>query len=478
MANRVHLLAIQEFPRMDVRYGVAGGTDGLMLAFPLLPRLIPGRVSDAPEMASMMNRVLGTGILLCGLAWAPAVAAQAPEPAAAAAPAAAGLTQADREMLLDAARTAWAYAEANYNPQTGWINSVEEYPYATVWDIGSGLMALYCADQLDLLDGDEYDRRMRRALQSLIDARLFEGAAFNKMYSTQTGQIAGRAGQESTTRERGYGWSVMDIGRLLAVLRVIDQTQPQYRDLMTQIVNRLDYSRLIRDGYLRGEDLNRSGRLRRYQEGRVGYEQYAAAGFAAWGHQAENALNLGRNTYPVPVLGVQVMGDRRGDEHLTSEPFVMMGLELGWTPEMRGLATNVLAAQQERWKQTGSVTMVNEDALTGPPYFLYYSVYANRRPFLVQAPAGAPSGPTPRTVSVKAAHGWHALLPSDYTRLAVDRVQGARSPLGWGAGVFEENGRVSGGRNINTAAIVMEAALYAQRGGRPLIEGAETPAAQ
>jgi hypothetical protein len=421
----------------------------------------------------MFNRILLTGALLCGLAWTPA-AAQAPAPVAASVPA--ELTQADREMLLDAARTAWAYAEANYNPSTGWINSVEEYAYATVWDIGSGLMALYCADQLDLLDGDEYDRRMRRALQSLVEARLFDGAAFNKMYSTRTGQIAGRAGQESTTSERGYGWSVTDIGRLLTVLKVIDETQPQYRDLMTQIVNRLDYTRLIRDGYLRGEDLSRAGRLRRYQEGRVGYEQYAAAGFAAWGHRAENALDLGRNTYPVPVLGVPVMGDRRGDEHLTSEPFVMMGLELGWTPEIRALAANVLAAQEARWKQTGTVTMVNEDALTGPPYFLYYSVYSSRRPFAVEAPAGAPSGPTPRTVSVKAAHGWLALLPGDYTRLAVNRVQGARTPAGWGAGVFEDNGRVSGGRNVNTAALVMEAALYAQRGGRPLVEGAGTPA--
>jgi hypothetical protein len=422
----------------------------------------------------MLNRIVLTGALLCGVAWSPGAAAQAPAPVAASAPAA--LTQADREMLLDAARTAWAYADANYNPATGWINSVEEYAYATVWDIGSGLMALYCADQLDLLDGDEYDRRMRRALQSLIDARLFEGVAFNKMYSTRTGQMAGRAGQESTTSERGYGWSVLDIGRLLAVLRVIDQTQPQYRDLMMQIVNRLDYSRLIRDGYLRGEDLNRSGRLRRYQEGRVGYEQYAAAGFAAWGHTAEAALDLNRNTYPVPVLGVPVRGDRRGDEHLTSEPFVMMGLELGWTPEIRTLAANVLAAQEARFKETGTVTIVNEDALTGPPYFLYYSVYSSRRPFAVEAPAGAPRGPTPRTVSVKAAHGWHALLPSDYTRLALERVQGARTAQGWGAGVFEESGRVSGGRNVNTAAIVMEAALYAQR-GRPLIEGTGTPPA-
>jgi hypothetical protein len=382
----------------------------------------------------------------------------------------------DRELYDNAARTAYAYVEANYNAQTGWINSVEGYPFATVWDIGSGLIALYCADQLELLDGDEYDRRMRRALQSLIDARLFEGAAFNKSYSTQTGQIAGRAGQESQTAERGYGWSVTDIGRLLNVLRVIDANQPQYRDLMTQIVGRLDYTRLIRDGYLRGEDLDSRGRLRRYQEGRVGYEQYAANGFALWGKPAPLAQNVRQNTREVTVLGIPLLRDVRPDYHLTSDPFIMMGLETGWTGEMRDLAWRVLAAQEARWRQTGTITMVNEDALTGPPYFLYYSVHADGREFLVEPPAGAPGGPRPRTVSTKAAYAWHALLPSQYTWSGVQRVEGARAAGGWGSGVFEESGRVSGAPNVNTAAVVLEAALYYAR-GRPLLEPAATPPA-
>ncbi|HEX6913415.1 MAG TPA: DUF3131 domain-containing protein [Longimicrobium sp.] len=392
---------------------------------------------------------------------------------------------ADRDAFGDAARAAYAYVEANYNPSTGWINSVEGYPFATVWDIGSGLLALFCADQLDLLDGDEYDRRMRRALQSLIDARLFQDAAFNKNYSTATGQIAGRAGQEAETSERGYGWSVLDIGRLLVALRVIDSNQPQYRDLVTQVVGRLNYDRLIADGYLRGEDLGSRSRIRRYQEGRIGYEQYAAAGFQAWGRTAHHALNVRQNARDVTVLGIPLLGDVRPDHHLTSDPFVMLGLELGWSGEMRELAWRVLAAQEARWRQTGTVTMVNEDALSGPPYFLYYSVWADGREFRVEAPAGAPNGPTPRTVSTKAAYGWHALLPSGYTWTAVQRVAGARTERGWGAGVFETDGRISGQPNVNTTALVLEAALYVQR-GRPLVEPppappappAATPAAQ
>jgi len=409
----------------------------------------------------MLKRLVLAAALVCGAA-SPACGQRTPP------------ALADRDAFGDAARTAWAYVDANYNASTGWVNSVDNYNFATVWDIGSGLLALYCADQLDLLDGDEYDRRMRRALQSLVDARLFDGAAFNKNYSTTTGQIAGRAGQEAETGERGYGWSVLDIGRLLVALRVIDQNQPQYRDLVTQIVGRLNYGRLIADGYLRGEDLGPRGRVRRYQEGRIGYEQYAALGFAAWGRPAHLALNVRQNARNVTVLGIPLLADVRPDHHLTSDPFVMMGLELGWTGEMRELAWRVLAAQEARWRQTGTVTMVNEDALSGPPYFLYYSVWADGREFRVEAPAGAPDGPTPRTVSTKAAYGWHALLPSEYTWTAVQRVAGARTERGWGAGVFETDGRISGQPNVNTAALVLEAALYVQR-GRPLVEPLPAP---
>ncbi|HEX2204535.1 MAG TPA: DUF3131 domain-containing protein [Longimicrobium sp.] len=394
-----------------------------------------------------------------------------PEPAAARALPAQWGAVSDRDVFLNAARTAWAYVDGQYNAQTGLVNSVEGYPFATVWDIGSGLLALYSADQLDLLDGDEYDRRMRRALQTLAEMRLFDGAAFNKMYSTSSGAISGRAGQEASTSERGYGWSVLDIGRLLVALKVIHANQPQYAELIETVVGRLDYGRLIRDGYLRGEDLSpRGGRKREYQEGRVGYEQYAATGFAAWGHRADRALDLRQNTRPVTVLGVPLLNDTRQGSHLTSDPFVMHGLEIGWGAEMRELAWRVLAAQEARWRQTGTVTIVNEDAVTGPPYFLYYSVLADDREFAAEAPEGAPAGPVRRTVSTKGAYGWHALVPSGYTWAALQRVEGARTPGGWGAGVFEDDGRVSGGANVNTAAVVMEAALYVMRGGRPLIE--------
>jgi hypothetical protein len=375
----------------------------------------------------------------------------------------------DRDVFMDAARTAWTYVDGQYNAQTGLVNSVAGYKYATVWDIGSGLLALYSANRLGLLPDADYDQRMRRALQTLTETPLFDNGAFNKNYHTETGRIAGRNGQEEATRD-GYGWSALDLGRLLLALKVVAANQPQYAPQAQAIVNRIDFSRVVAGGYLRGEDLGpQSRRPRAYQEGRLGYEQYSALGYAAWGHAPERAQRIS-DARPITILGVPLLADTRGGDLLTSEPFVMYGLEAGWTPEIRDLAWRVLAAQEARWRQTGSVTIVNEDALNGPPYFLYYSVYADGKEFPVAPPEGAAPGPTPRTVSTKGAFGWHALLPSAYTWLAVQKVAGARTSRGWGAGVFEESGRISGGENVNTAAVILEATLYTRRGGRPLVE--------
>jgi len=38
---------------------------------------------------------------------------------------------------LEIAKTAWKYFENNYNPETGLVNAVDNYPSTTMWDTGS-----------------------------------------------------------------------------------------------------------------------------------------------------------------------------------------------------------------------------------------------------------------------------------------------------------------------------------------------------
>jgi hypothetical protein len=363
--------------------------------------------------------------------------------------------------------------QRHFQPSTGFIGPVGQYPYTTVWDIGSSLAALYCGHELQLLGDAEYDRRLRRALETLKKIQLFDGIAFNKSYNVRTGAMASHDGRPS---KRGAGWSTTDLGRMLVWLKIVAQ-QPAYADDAAAIVKRMDAAKLVRDGYLWGATLERQG-LREYQEGRVGYEQYAAQGFAAWGLTAARALDMKENAIPITVMGKTLLADFRGEDRYTSEPLVLMGLELGWTPEVERLARELLAAQEERYRRTGRVTIVSEDAIGRPPYFFYYyCAYANGKEFGIDVQDIRAAVDGPRWVSTKSAFAWDALLPSDYTRRGLAAVTRSRAAGGWGSGVYEDNGRSTGTANINTEAVVLESAVV-KRTGRPLLAPAGRPSAR
>lgn len=368
-----------------------------------------------------------------------------------------------------AARAAWSYVERNEHRQTGLVGATEHYDVLTSWDLGSVLAATYAAHELGLIGDEDYHRRLSSALETLRQMPLFRDAAFNKAYSAETGEMVNREGASSTD---GYGWSVLDLGRILAWLKVIEARDPAHAEAARQVAERLDYDQLIRDGYLIGANLRGDGGVDTYVEGRIGYEQYAAEAFQRWGHPAPKSADLFENAKPVEVLDQVVYVDQRGGDRLTSEPFVMIGLELGWSEEMRDLAENVLAVQRARHEQTGIVTVASEDAMTEPPYyFYYYCIYLNGETFVIDAQGARRPLNAPRWVSAKAAYGWHALLPDDYTALAVETVEPAFvEGRGWFSGVYEGSGRRAGSMNLNTAALILEALLYRQT-GRPLIDG-------
>jgi hypothetical protein len=366
---------------------------------------------------------------------------------------------------MDAARSAWAFVERNYVASTGLARAHDSYQYVTIWDVASLLAASYAARELGLLDDRLYHQRTQRVLTTLASMPLFDGAAYNKFYDSQTGRMVGRDLRPSS---KGVGWSALDMGRFLVWLRIVAVNHPQHMAQATAIVNRLDMRRLIKGGYIQGEDIApRSGVRRMYQEGKMGYEQYAAAGFALWGFRADSSLDVRVNALPVIVHGVSLFADKRGNERITSEPYIMLGLETGWySPELRTQAWRVLSAQEARYRSTGTITMASEDALPDPPFFFYYyNIYREGRSFAVDAAGRQGWVEKPRWISTKAAFAWHALLPSPYTLIALQAVQPAGAGgRGWGAGVYERSLQPTGTPGINTEAVVLEAALYHQRG--------------
>jgi hypothetical protein len=367
----------------------------------------------------------------------------------------------------DAARVAWQHFDnVLWQSSTGLAKATPHYDRITPWDIASVLASVYSAHKLQLIDDAEYDRRMGRTLKTLEHIPLYRNAVFHKKYSAASARMIDRSNAVSRT---GYGWSATDLGRILVWLHIVAENDAQFAAQARRIGERIKFKETTQDGYMYGGLLGTRGKLWKFQEGRIGYEQYAAQGYAWWHADVANALDLGKNAKPVEVLGVSLLADKRGLDRLNSEPFILAGMEFGWTDAMGALALNVLAAQEARYKKTGQLTMASEDALNVKPhYFYYYCVYCNGKAFVIDVAEPGKFLDSPRWVSTKATFGWHALVGNEYTKAVIQEIGKAKSEGAWSSGIFEKTGAPTGAHDINTTAVVLEAALY-RKLGRPLL---------
>jgi hypothetical protein len=228
---------------------------------------------------------------------------------------------------------------------------------------------------------------------------------------------------------------------------------------------------LLDGGSLRGLSVDpKTGKRQTFVENEIGYQQYALSGFSMWGVKVDgDGLDVRSDVAPVNVFGVRLLVTSPGNDRVMSEPFIMLGMETGFrSPDLARQAGQVLAAQAARYQKTGVITAVTEDAMPDPPYyFYYYSVYHRGKPFVVESLDDKVMD-RPRWVSSKAAFGWNAVLPNAYTRLLLRAVRPGGTPNGWGSGVYEDTLQPTGVPSLNTAALIMESALYKTR-GRPIL---------
>ena len=284
------------------------------------------------------------------------------------------------------AQAAWQYFLNNRQPDTGFINSADNYPAGTLWDMGNYLMALNAVRWLDLIDQAEFDYQLNHFLTSLGELPLFEDTLPNKVYNSATGKMVD---YDNTPTERGLGWSALDIGRLLTAFHIIRSCHPQYSDWLAGLVERWHIARSIEAGQLYGATVTpQEEETLLVQEGRLGYEEYAAKGYELWGFAAPKALNL-TPMKKVEVEGVEILVDARNyqttnaNNYIVSESYILEGIEFGLQNALANQAADILEAQKRRYQATGQLTAVSEDNVNQPPHFLYNTVYANGEPWAV-----------------------------------------------------------------------------------------------
>ncbi len=372
-----------------------------------------------------------------------------------------GLKDAD----VHAAEVAWRYFAKNTRVETGLVDSVAGFPSGTLWDQGSYLLALSSAHALDLVEETEFSARVDQFLETLGQLPLFEGKLPNKVYNTQTLQMTD---YENTFTDVGIGWSALDMGRLLSALRVLERRAPEYGDKIRTVLAGWDLNAMTHQGELVGAALQ-GDEVIYPQEGRVGYEQYAARASALWGLDVVRAISAARIMDWEVVSGQNVPIDLRTSSAFRSitptlsEPYFLQGLELGFDSETRQLAAQVYMAQESRFSQTGTQTMVSEDHVNQAPYFLYSSVHSNGEPWAVVSEDGSFHNDK-RTVSLKAVFAWDALYGREYTTTLRADLASLASEGGWIAGRYEQTGALNDALTLNTNAVVLEAIHYKKFG--------------
>ena len=425
-------------------------------------------------MKETLKRILLAATLCSPLLASAAQCGHGALPAERYAPRAGALTEQERNM----ARIAWRYFENNYQPQTGLVNAVDGYPSTTMWDTASYLGALVAAHELGLVNRQVLDERLGAILRTFNSMAFFRDELPNKVYHAKTMEKADYANKPGE-----IGFSAIDLGRLLIWLHIVKDRYPQHADGIDRFVMRWKFDNVVdRDGMLYGASLSPQKKVQYLQEGRLGYEEYAARGFDLWGFGTAQA-SAPEPYETIPIFCVEVPYDSRDPRkysqhnYVVSESYVLDGIEFGWatgseaaSAGMRGahwrrdFANRVYQAQENRYQATGILTARSEHQLDQEPYFVYDTVYTDGYPWNTITEPGK-YVPQFAAVSLKAALGMWVLWKSDYSdRLFAHIADKHEKDKGYYEAMLESGKGPIKAFTANNNGIMLEALLYKAKG--------------
>ncbi len=367
---------------------------------------------------------------------------------------------------MEWAKIAWRYFQNNTIEETGLANSANLYPSTTLWDSSSYLMAVISVKKIGIIDDSEFTQRVSKFLESMLALPLYDSQLPNKVYNTRTLEMVD---YNNKITEKGLGWSAIDIGRLMVPLNILVWNYPQFTPQVKALTSKWDLNAVIKNGEMFGA-LNENDNTVYLQEGRLGYEEYAAKSFQLIGLDVSNAIDYTSWLKFVEIDGINIPTDSRTPEKFTahnyvvSEPYILDGIEYGWDQLSREFSGRVYSVQEAHYKKTGILTAVSEDNIDQAPHFVYNTVFTDGKEWNAITEDGTDASEF-KTLSTKAAFGWHMLYETDYTKKLIDAVSDLNDPdKGWYSGLYEKTGKPNKVLTANTNGIILETLAYKQTG--------------
>jgi len=383
--------------------------------------------------------------------------------------------------------TAWQFFENNYQEETGFVNSTDYYPSTTLWDLSSYLLGMISAHRLGIIGDDVFYQRTNKLLDSLAKIELFNGQLPNKVYDTQTLAMTDYG---NNPVEKGIGWSALDIARFMVPMHMLSRHYPEFTNSLQNVTSRWDLAAMFDGGDLIGarlagqvhgeeaETVDDSAepvfKVELVQEGRLGYEEYAAKAAMLEGWDVSTASQYDNNLRFVSIYGIDVATDARDPEiydahnYVVTEPYVLDGVEFGWDAISAELAWRIHEVQRLRYEETGILTAVSEDNIDQAPHFVYNTIFTDGKVWNTITEDGQDASEF-ATLSTKAAFGLFVLFETDYTRKLMNRLHTLHNPdRGWYSGIYEQTQNVNGIITANTNGIILESMAFRQFG--PLLK--------
>lgn len=364
------------------------------------------------------------------------------------------------------AKIAWKFFENNTIEATGMVNSVDGYTASTLWDTSSYMMALISAERLSLISRHEFDTRMSKILKSLQQLPLFEDTLPNKAYNTETLTMVDYKNQNTET---GIGWSAIDIGRFMVPMNILVWNYPDYTLQVRAVTARWDLGASVIEGELFGA-LYEKGETQLLQEGRLGYEEYAAKSYQLMGFDVSNAVDYSMWLKFIDIYDINIPTDSRNPErfhahnYVVSESYILDQIEFGGDQISSEFAERVFKVQEARYQKTGILTAVSEDNIDQPPHFVYNTVFTDGKAWNAITEDGTDASEF-KTLSTKAAFGWHILFDNDYTKRLMAVATTLHDPeKGWYSGQYEKTGEANKIITANTNGIILETLAYKATG--------------
>jgi len=355
------------------------------------------------------------------------------------------------------AEIAWRYYQpgVGVNPNTGLNYPTKNWHIITDWDLGTYIIALVDAEELGLIEKPGawgLTERANMVLNFLETRPLASGGVPFLRYDSDSGQVY--------SDERDKPTNPSDAGRLLISLYLLKDSHPEFTDAVDAILKRTNYEKIATD-------------LNLWRSTTSGYYAfYSAQGFSLFGMDGEgvqyglNAINVLSNSESVDLYGVTVPVG-----FVTSEPLLLLALELGLKDETKDHLTQIYAAQESRYEKTGKLTAWTEGAydnfeLLGEWYLFQWLVFGSEEKVWLVTEGTNKLEINP-VVFTKAGFAFHALFDSEYTKILVGRLGELDTQDGFIEGITEEGRELTGITKIRpvltdkTNGMILSAARYA-----------------